>query len=61
VQELQSIGFPNFQDTQEEDVQIVVPFKPKTKQPQKKIASKKKWWGLKKVKWMEMKIIIIIK
>jgi len=40
VQELQSIGFPNFQDTQKEDVQVVVPSKPKTKQPQKKVASK---------------------
>jgi hypothetical protein len=33
---------PNFQDTQEEDVQIVVEFKFKKKQFQKKVASQKK-------------------
>jgi hypothetical protein len=37
--------FHNFQNTQEEDVQIVAPFVAKKKQPCKKVISKKKKRG----------------
>jgi hypothetical protein len=39
----------NFQDIQEEDVQVMLPFEPKKNQPWRRVEFKRKWWRLKKV------------
>ncbi len=48
-------NIPNFQDFQEEDVQVVSPFETQNNNSRKKLHSKKRCWRLKKVKRMEMK------